>query len=181
MLCYGSPVFHLFRSRAQTWHHSSGHAEVVSHIAQPEGSTTTIYNCVLGGLGEKKKKSYTYTWKKANAHLKKFSKQHEKPFLFTEQKQSFNHLRCCRNLLWGVNTVSDLQCLRYNRGVKTHVQKLLLCQVACEKVLRWMLNWNPVLYFKNGQEKASDWGKEESSQKRKLSRRSLRGRGNLHR
>ena len=30
--------------------------EVVSHIAEPEGPTTRIYNYVLGGSGEKKKK-----------------------------------------------------------------------------------------------------------------------------
>ena len=29
---------------------------MASHIAQPEGPTTRIYNCVLGGFGEKKKK-----------------------------------------------------------------------------------------------------------------------------
>ena len=28
---------------------------MVSHIAQPEALTTRIYNCVLGGFGEKKK------------------------------------------------------------------------------------------------------------------------------
>ena len=37
-------------------HGSSGHAEVVSHIAQPEAMTTRIYNYVLGGFGKKKKK-----------------------------------------------------------------------------------------------------------------------------
>ena len=31
---------------------SSGHVEAVSHIAQPEGPATRIYNCVLGGEGE---------------------------------------------------------------------------------------------------------------------------------
>ena len=31
-------------------------AEVASHIAQPEGPTTRIYNYVLGDVGEKKKK-----------------------------------------------------------------------------------------------------------------------------
>ena len=41
---------------AQTWNRPSGHAEAVSHIAQPEGPTTSIYNHVLGGSGEKKKK-----------------------------------------------------------------------------------------------------------------------------
>ena len=43
----------LVGSWAQTWHHSSGHAEVASHIAQPEGPTAGIYNYVLRGLGEK--------------------------------------------------------------------------------------------------------------------------------
>ena len=37
-------------------HHSSGHAEVASHIAQPEGPTARIYNYVLGDFGEEKKK-----------------------------------------------------------------------------------------------------------------------------
>ena len=36
-------------------HRSSSHAGVVSHIAQPEGPTTRIYNYVLGAFGEKKK------------------------------------------------------------------------------------------------------------------------------
>ena len=35
---------------------SSGHAEVASHTAQPEGPATRIYNYVLGGFGEKKTK-----------------------------------------------------------------------------------------------------------------------------
>ena len=42
--------------RAQTWRHSSGHAEAVSHMTQPEGPTTRIYNYVLGGFEKKKKK-----------------------------------------------------------------------------------------------------------------------------
>ena len=32
------------------------YAEVASHIAEPEGPATRIYNYVLGGFGEKKKK-----------------------------------------------------------------------------------------------------------------------------
>ena len=40
----------------QTGHHSSDHTEVASHIAQPESLTTRIYNYVLGGFGEKKKR-----------------------------------------------------------------------------------------------------------------------------
>ena len=43
-----------FRSWAQTWHCSSGHAEAVSHRPQLEGPTAKIYNYVLGGFGEKK-------------------------------------------------------------------------------------------------------------------------------
>ena len=39
-----------------TWHRSPGHAEAASHTAQPEALTTRIYNYVLGGFGEKKKK-----------------------------------------------------------------------------------------------------------------------------
>ena len=30
--------------------------EAASHMPQPEALTTRIYNCVLGGFGEKKKK-----------------------------------------------------------------------------------------------------------------------------
>ena len=48
--------FHRFRSWTWTWSCSSGHAEVVSHTAQPEGPTDKIYNYVLGGLEEEKKK-----------------------------------------------------------------------------------------------------------------------------
>ena len=55
VLHFSSPGFHQFRSLAQTQHHSSDHAEVASHIAEPERPTTRIYNCVLGGFGEKKK------------------------------------------------------------------------------------------------------------------------------
>ena len=35
---------------------SSGHAEAVFPMAQPEGPTTRIYNYVLGAFGEKKRK-----------------------------------------------------------------------------------------------------------------------------
>ena len=41
---------------AWTWYCSLGHAEVASHIAQPEALTTRIYNYVLGGFEEKKEK-----------------------------------------------------------------------------------------------------------------------------
>ena len=46
-----SPV----RIPGRTWHRSSGHAEVASHIVQLEGPTTSIYNYVLGSFQEKKK------------------------------------------------------------------------------------------------------------------------------
>ena len=51
------PGFCRFGSWVQTWRHSSSHAEVVSHIAQLEGPTTRIYDYVLGGFGENKKKN----------------------------------------------------------------------------------------------------------------------------
>src|SRR3712207_6392303 len=44
-----------FGSWAQTRHCSSSHAEVASHIAQPEALTTRTYNYVLGHFREKKK------------------------------------------------------------------------------------------------------------------------------
>ena len=52
----GSAGFCWFGSWAWTWHHSSSHAEVVSHMPQPEGPATRIYNYVLGRFGEKKQK-----------------------------------------------------------------------------------------------------------------------------
>ena len=45
-----------FRSWVWTWHCSSGHAEVASHMPQLEGPTTKIYNYILGRFGEKKQK-----------------------------------------------------------------------------------------------------------------------------
>ena len=55
------PGFLQFGSWVWTWHLSSGHAEAVSHIAEPEGSTTRIYNYV-GGFGGKKKKRKDCNW-----------------------------------------------------------------------------------------------------------------------
>ena len=52
----GGPRFLQFGSWARTWHRSSGHAEVASHMPQLEGPTTRIYNYALGGFGEKKQK-----------------------------------------------------------------------------------------------------------------------------
>ena len=51
----GWPDFCRFRSWTWTWHHSSGHAEAASHIAQPETFTTRMHNYVLGGFGEHEK------------------------------------------------------------------------------------------------------------------------------
>ena len=56
MLYFGGPGFPQFRSWAQTWHRSSGHAKVASHIAHPEALTIGTYSYVLGGFGEKEKK-----------------------------------------------------------------------------------------------------------------------------
>ena len=56
MLCFRSPGFCQFGSWTRTWHRSSGHAEAASHIAQPEGPTTRIYDYVLGDFVEKKEK-----------------------------------------------------------------------------------------------------------------------------
>ena len=57
MFRFGGPGFHLFGSWMQTWHRSWSHAEVASHIAELEGSTTRIYNYVLEWLwGEEEQK-----------------------------------------------------------------------------------------------------------------------------
>ena len=50
------PGFRCFRSWAQTWHCSYGHVEAASHMPQLEGPTTTIYNYIMRGFGEKKQK-----------------------------------------------------------------------------------------------------------------------------
>ena len=50
--------FLYFRSRAQTWHRSSGHAEAASHMPQLARHTAKIYNYVLGGFGEKNKRRF---------------------------------------------------------------------------------------------------------------------------
>ena len=56
----------------KTWHCSSGHAEAVSHVAQPEALTTRIYDYVLGGFGERKgKKSRLATDVIPGANFKK--------------------------------------------------------------------------------------------------------------
>ena len=49
-LHFSAPGFRGFGSWVWTWDCLSGHAEVASHIVQPEVLTTGIYNYVLGGL-----------------------------------------------------------------------------------------------------------------------------------
>ena len=56
MLRLGGLGVHWFGSWAWTPHHSSSHVEVMSYIEELEGPTTGIYNYVLGGFGERKKK-----------------------------------------------------------------------------------------------------------------------------
>ena len=64
----------------QTWHHSSGHAEVASHIAQPEALKSRIYN-YIGGLwgeeeeGEKKRRLATEVSSGANLQKKSIKKR----------------------------------------------------------------------------------------------------------
>ena len=58
----GGPRFRRFRSWAQTWHRSSGHAEAASHMPRLEGATTKIYNYVLGAFGEKKQEKKKEDW-----------------------------------------------------------------------------------------------------------------------
>ena len=53
----GGPGFRRFESWAQTWHHSSSHAEAASHIPQLEGPTTkNTQLCTRELWGEKGKK-----------------------------------------------------------------------------------------------------------------------------
>ena len=58
-----------FRSCARTWHRWSGHAEAASHMAQPEGRTTRIYNYLLRGFGEKKNKKKNEDWQQTLAQV----------------------------------------------------------------------------------------------------------------
>ena len=53
-------MLHPFTFWAQTWHCSSSHAEVASHIEILEEPTTRIYNYALGGFGDKKRKYHIY-------------------------------------------------------------------------------------------------------------------------
>ena len=63
-----SPVW----SWVQTWPRSSGHAEAVPYVAQPEGPTIRIYNYVLGSCGEKKEKKKD--WQQTLAQVPIFKK-----------------------------------------------------------------------------------------------------------
>ena len=53
----------------RTWHHSSGHAEAASHIAQPEGYTTKVHNYLLVGFGEKEKEKKKEDWQQMLAQV----------------------------------------------------------------------------------------------------------------
>ena len=51
------PWFRQFGAWARTWHHSSGHIEVASHMPQLEGPTTKNIQLSTGGIwGEKAKR-----------------------------------------------------------------------------------------------------------------------------
>src|SRR3712207_6271109 len=78
MLHLGGPGFHRFRSWAQTWHCSSGHAEAASHMPQPEALTSRIYNYVLGGFGEKKNNNNKEDWQQMLAQVPIFKKKQNK-------------------------------------------------------------------------------------------------------
>ena len=60
----------------QTWYLSSGRAETASHIAQPEGPTTRIYNYVLGALGRRRRKKRG--WQQMLAQVPIFKKKAKK-------------------------------------------------------------------------------------------------------
>ena len=64
-----------FGSWARTWHCSSGHAEVASHMPQIEGPTTKIYNYVLGEFWEKKQKKKDWQQLLAQVPIFKINKE----------------------------------------------------------------------------------------------------------
>ena len=66
------PRVHRFGSLVWTWHRSSGHAEVASHIAQAEVLTTRIYNYVQGALGEEEEKNH---WQQMLAQVPNLKKK----------------------------------------------------------------------------------------------------------
>ena len=66
---------------------------MVSHISQPEGPTTGIYNYVLGGFGERKRKKKEKKRKLAidvslGANLKKTIKLSQMRILTTRREKS---------------------------------------------------------------------------------------------
>ena len=65
------PRVSLVRIMAGTQHCSSGRPEAVSHIAQPKGPKTRIYNYVLGGFGEKKEEKFLNLSKKKGNDYRK--------------------------------------------------------------------------------------------------------------
>ena len=73
LLCFGGAGFRWFGSWARTWHRSLGHAKAASHIAQAEALRTRMYNYVLGGFGEKKKKKRD--WQQMLAQVPVFRKK----------------------------------------------------------------------------------------------------------
>ena len=63
----------MFRSWEWTWHHSSSHVEVASHVTQQKDLQPRIYNYVLGGFAEKKKKKND--WQQMLAQVTIFKKK----------------------------------------------------------------------------------------------------------
>ena len=74
VLCFSNPGFCGLGSQARTWHHSLGHAEAASHMAQPEGPTTRMYNYVLGLWGEEEEKKKE-DWQQMLAQVPSFKKK----------------------------------------------------------------------------------------------------------
>ena len=66
--------FHQFPSWARTWHHSSGHAEVVSHMPQLEGPQLKYAAMYWGDLGSKSRKKKE-NWQQLLAQVPIFKKQ----------------------------------------------------------------------------------------------------------
>ena len=80
VLRFRGPGFRRFGSQAQTWHCLSGHAEVASHVAQPEALTTRIYKNVWGGLWgeEEKEEEKKEDWQQMLAQVPIFKKKTKK-------------------------------------------------------------------------------------------------------
>ena len=75
-LCSHTPLQWHRVSLTQTLGSDLIHAEAESHIAQLEGSTTRIYNYVLGDFGEKKeKKEAAEDWQQMLAQVPIFKKK----------------------------------------------------------------------------------------------------------